>query len=81
MTHKEIILKLIGDVHPQGEHCKDEEAFVNLKNLCLLADDLLDVIKDVSENCYRKESSIARAGGYALKYLSETGTWLHEVTE
>ncbi len=28
-----------------------------------------------------KESSIARAGRYALKYLSETGTWLHEATE
>lgn len=78
MTNKEIVLKLIGNIHPQGESYADSESFDNLRALCELVDNLIMEINDVADNYNRREASMAKAGNYALKFLTETRLWLNE---
>ena len=81
MTHKEVALKLIGNIHPQGEGYADRDSMENLKHLATLIDELLLEMYYVSGNRNRRESSIAEAGGYAMRFLKNISLWLDDVIE
>jgi len=71
MNHKEIVMRLVGNVDPIGETSIDDRNFQNLIVLCDLAEELVGVIDDVSRfNKDRFEYSMKRAGQYAHKFLA-----------
>lgn len=73
MEIKEIVLKLVGNVHPIGETRTDNANFENLKMLCELVDKLVGVIDSVNyANKDSHEFSRKRASEYARDFLTDT---------
>lgn len=71
MTHKDIVLKLIGPISPVGESGADEERLENLKKLCDLVDGLMFEIDHVASHKDRYEYSVKKAGEYADNFLKK----------
>jgi hypothetical protein len=71
LTVYETVSKLIGPVVPVGETNADDRRFDNLREMCALVEMLVSDIEDVSINASRHESSMKRAGEYALSVLRE----------
>ena len=71
MNHTEIVKKLVGNIQPAGESHTDKERFENLKDMCLLVDNLVSEIVDVSKNKDRYEHSMKEMGLFANKFLNE----------
>lgn len=72
MNNTEIVNKIIGPIGPVGETNQDERRFENLKNMCVLVDELVQQIDNVA--CYNKdrvEYSMKQAGEYAFKFLKK----------
>ena len=73
MTHKEIVQKLIGPIHPIGESNADNARFENLKTLCDLVNDLVTDIDSVGyENKDHYEYSRKRAADYVSVFMTKT---------
>lgn len=72
MTHKEIVMKLIGPIRPLAESNEDERRFENLKVMCELVDDLLSEISSVGYDFKdRYESSVKKASDYAREFINQ----------
>ena len=73
MTHREIVLILIGKIEPKGESNEDEKRFENLKTLCTLVNEL---IIDIDDMAYRNKDSyqhsVKKASDYAQNFLTVT---------
>jgi len=72
MTHKEIVLKLIGEIEPIGVSEIDSLRFENLKAMCNLVNELVADIDEVVKNKNRHEYSMRKLGEYADKFLTDT---------
>lgn len=70
MTTFEIVMRLIGPIHPVGESNEDDERHKNLEDLCDLVINLMNEIKYVRDEKNRHEFSIKRAGERADKFLN-----------
>jgi hypothetical protein len=73
MTNYEIVMKLIGHVHPVGSTHFDDESFENLKELTELTDQLLNTIHKISEFKSQHQYSMKRAGEHCSKFLDSIG--------
>lgn len=74
MTHYEIVLKLIGNVRPEGDPSIDELASKNLKEMCDLTRNLLEEIDMVlCQRPFAKEYSVKKVQQEALDFLREVG--------
>ncbi len=72
MEIQEIVMKLIGNINPNGETNTDNDRFENLKCLCDLVDILVGKIDYVSyKNKDSREFSVKRASDYADKFLTD----------
>lgn len=69
ITNTEIIMKLIGPVRPVGDSGIDNDRYKNLKELCLLVDDLVSEISQVAKGIESTEHSVAVAGSYAYEFI------------
>lgn len=73
MEIEDVVNKLIGDIRPVGESKKDEQAFENLKRMCLLVDNLVKQIDDVHwDNIDAHQASIIKSAEYADHFLTVT---------
>jgi len=70
MTSYDIIKKLIGPISPVGKTEVDSIRLDNLKETCLLVDELLSDIASVA-NDNGLEWSVKQASVYAQKYLRD----------
>jgi len=70
----EIVMKLVGPIHPIGETNADNARFENLKTLCTVTDQLVSAIDEVG---YRhkdsQEYSVKRAADRARKFMDDLG--------
>lgn len=78
MNYKDVVLKLVGDIRPQGETHIDDIRFENLKEMCTLIEWLLIEVNHVSYNKKRHEYSMKRAGEYSEGFLKDMLTLLNE---
>lgn len=78
MNNTDVIKKLIGKVTPYGASAIDAERFENLKEMCHVADQLVDEILSVSRERNAHQSSVSIMGQYAHKFLSDLQTALKE---
>lgn len=70
MTNTEIILKLIGPVKPVGESHSDQVSNENLKELCSVTQDLVQIVRDIYiENKDRHQASMKQAADIAENCL------------
>lgn len=68
MTLCDVVMKLVGPIHPIGESNEDERRFENLKILAELLDYLKCEILSVACNCeHRHEASMQKAGKFARR--------------
>lgn len=68
---KEIVIRLVGDINPIGETNTDNDRFNNLKILCILIDDLVQEISDMSHiNKSSHEFSVKRAADYVENFMT-----------
>lgn len=74
MTHKEIVMKLIGEIRPIGETNEDNKRFENLKELSYLIEELNWEMNRIAV-AYRDspEFSLRRASEYAREWMGKTG--------
>jgi hypothetical protein len=70
LSLRDIVMKLVGGIEPQGESSGDERRLESLKELTSLVDDLLMEIYRVSRKKISHEASVKHAGEYAAKFLS-----------
>lgn len=67
-THFEIVKKLIGSVRPVGSSHTDSERLENLKQLCSLANEIIQEIDNVAIiDSY--ENSVIKMSSYAREYI------------
>jgi len=71
MNLHEIVMKLVGPVHPCGEHNADVERLKNMKTLTYLVDRLLFEIEAGAVNADKPEASIKAVGKYARDFLRD----------
>ena len=73
MTNTDIVKKLIGNINPIGETNTDDERFENLKEMCVLVNDLITDIDDMAyRNINSHEFSVKRAAQFAHDFLTQT---------
>lgn len=66
----DIVMKLVGAIHPVGESNYDAQAHENLKEMICLVDDLILELHRVAKNETRHEASMLLCGQEARKYLN-----------
>lgn len=69
---KDVVLRLVGEIHPVGESYEDKKRFENLKSLCELVEELVCEIDRLScdnKNDYR--ASVSMAGRYADNFIEK----------
>lgn len=71
MTHQEIVMKLIGPVHPVGSSHIDELRLKSLSELFVLVEGLLGEIQYVSRGKDAQEHSVKLAGQKADAFLKD----------
>lgn len=71
MNPYEIVMKLIGPIHPIGETNTDETRLKNLKELTLLVDKLLFEINSAAQNASRPEASMKAIGNHARDFIRD----------
>ena len=69
MEYKEIIDRLIGNIHSIGSSHIDCERYENLKEYCGLACEMINEICDEAKNSKRFEYSMEKSGKEAIEYL------------
>lgn len=69
MELDEIVMKLVGPVHPLGEHNADQYRLSNMKKLTKLVDQLLFEINAAAANANRAEASMKAIGVHALEFI------------
>lgn len=73
MTNTDVVKKLIGSINPVGESDTDDERYENLKEMCVLVDNLItDIDGLIYTNRHSQEYSVKRAVKYAATFLTET---------
>ena len=73
MTNTDVVKKLIGSINPVGESDIDDERYENLKEMCVLVDNLITDIDDMAFlNRHAQEYSVKRAAKYASTFLAKT---------
>ena len=73
MTNTDVVKKLIGSINPVGESDTDDERYENLKEMCVLVDNLITHIDDMAYlNRHLQEYSVKRAVKYASTFLTKT---------
>ena len=80
----EVVGKLTGAIEPVGSTETDEIRFENLKEMCELAEMLMEDIAHVARQTNAYQGSIVKAAKYAddsLKHLDEFLKSLEEVEE
>ena len=65
----DVVMKLVGPIHPIGKTEVDAERYVNLVNLIELTDGLLGRIEMVTHNADRVEASMKMAGKRAKEFM------------
>lgn len=61
-TLHEIVLKMVGNINPNGCSSRDEEAKENLKNYCDLLNEMIINLIDISNNKISYEYSVKQIG-------------------
>ena len=74
----EIVMRLIGPVHPTGEHETDQKRMGNLKIMVELVDRLLFDINEASNCADRQEESMRLIGVYARVFIKNVRESLAE---
>lgn len=69
MEYKEIIDRLIGNIHSFGSSEIDCDRYENLKEYCGLACKMINEICDEAKNSRRFEYSMKKSGKEAIEYL------------
>lgn len=67
----EIVMKIVGPVHPTGDHNEDTSRLSNMTTLIDLLDDLLVDVRDAARCAARQEDSMRRIGTQARAFLDE----------
>jgi len=73
MELEDVVCKLVGPIHPQGDESVDGERFENLKVLAKLVDQLVFYIDHIARMKDEKPHSIRAAGKFADAFLTELG--------
>jgi len=69
MNIHEIVMKLVGPVHPIGDHGIDQVRLANMKALTELVDRLLFEIDAITPNADRAEASMKAVGVHARDFM------------
>lgn len=78
MEYKEIIDRLIGNIHSIGSSHIDCERYENLKEYCGLACEMINEICDEAKNSIRFEYSIKKSGLKSIEYLKNIRQMIDE---
>lgn len=65
----DIVKKLIGPIHPCGDHGIDQERLKNMKALTVLVDKLLFDIENAVHCADRQEASVRAIGVHARDFM------------
>ncbi len=76
MSLANLVRRICGPIEPIGQHSADEIRFTNLKEYCLLAEEMVRNIRDVAKNRHSYEGSVKRAGEFAARSLEEIREYL-----
>ena len=78
MNIEEIVIRLVGDIQPLGDHNIDQQRLQNLKTLNDLVEELLSRIISVAHEANRQEASIRNIGKCAKEFLLDITERLRE---
>ena len=67
----DVVMKLIGPIHPLGESREDKHRLDNLRQLATLVDKLLNEISSVTFHAKREEASMKEIGIYATMFMDD----------
>jgi len=65
----DVVLKLLGEIHPQGETHGDSLRYQNLEEFCNMMDVFMFELIEIAEQRNSHEGSVSKAGRLADKTL------------
>ena len=67
----DIVKKLVGPVHPCGDHRTDQDRLKNMRNLTELIDKLLFDVENAVHCADRQEASVKAIGVHAKNFMED----------